>query len=140
MPPHDSYRSPCRSAAKRFIQAALTLLPRPFACAPHRAMQDYSRASRRAPRGLLRSSSMSLVRADLTSHGWQIHFGSFYSASSYSAASTVEPRSHCPVEAGKTAAHLFCKPAALVACPCGPAHKIATSQLRRSARLARLNA
>jgi len=44
-------------------------------------------------------------------------FWQLFLSSSCSAASIVEPLHHCPVERGKTAAHLVCRPAAVVACP-----------------------
>jgi hypothetical protein len=72
--------------------------------------------------------ALSATTKSLTSRGWQILFGSSCSAGSCSAASIVEPLHHCPVAVGKSAAHLVCRPAALVACPCDPVQKIAKSQ------------
>ena len=72
--------------------------------------------------------ALSARTKSLTCRGWQILFGSSCSAGSYSAASIVEPLHHRPIAVGKSAAHLVCRPAALVACPCDPVQKIAKSQ------------
>src|SRR3954453_21055801 len=88
----------------------------------------------------LDSSRLKHELASLTSRGWRILFDSSCSAWFCSAASIVEPLHHCPIAVGKSAAHLVCRPAALVACPFGPAHKIAKSQRGGSTRLARLSA
>src|SRR6266480_2695085 len=72
--------------------------------------------------------ALSTRTKSLTCHGWQILFRSSCSIWSCSAASIVEPLHRRPIAVGKSAAHLVCRPAALVACPCDPVQKIAKFQ------------
>ena len=67
-------------------------------------------------------------KKSLTCRGWRTLFDSSCSAWSCSAASIVEPLHRRPIAVGKSAVHLVCRPAALVACPCAPVQEIAKSQ------------
>src|SRR6266480_187525 len=85
--------------------------------------------------GLTHFDALQVLRAafsartkSLTSRGWQILSGSSCSVWSCSAAGIVEPLHHRPTAVGKSAAHLACTPAALVACPCDPVQTIAKSR------------
>src|SRR5439155_4908057 len=115
------------------VKPAGTVLHSASTASPGQERRPASLLSGKRPHPFLNASQVlrtgfSAGIKGLTCRGWQTLSGSYCSAWSCSAASIVESLHHHPIAVGKSAAHLVCRLAALVAYPCDPVQTIAKSR------------